>query len=104
MKSTGLVLVLCGLLLASQAGATEIFEKVGTVGGQFLKIGVGTRAAGMGDAFTSVADDASDGLGGGQLRTTKPTIRATKLKMKPNMCSSAAIRESTAAAAWFSDR
>jgi len=52
-------LTLVGLLTATHAGATDIFEKVGTTGGQFLKIGIGTRAAGMGDAFTSVADDAS---------------------------------------------
>jgi hypothetical protein len=59
VKLTVRVLVLCGLLAATQASATEIFEKVGTVGGQFLKIGIGARASGMGDAFTSIADDAS---------------------------------------------
>jgi hypothetical protein len=32
---------------------------VGTIGAQFLKIGVGARASAMGDAFTSLADDAS---------------------------------------------
>ena len=41
------------------AQAAEIFEKVGTFDGQFLKIGVGARAAGMGNAFVAVADDAS---------------------------------------------
>jgi len=41
------------------AGAAEIFEKVGTFDGQFLKITVGARAAGMGNAFVAVADDAS---------------------------------------------
>ena len=40
-------------------GAAEIFEKVGTFDGQFLKISVGARAAGMGNAFVAVADDAS---------------------------------------------
>ncbi len=35
------------------------FAKVGTFGGQFLKIGVSARATGMGSAFTGVADDAS---------------------------------------------
>jgi len=44
---------------ATSADATEIFEKVGTVGVQFLKIGVGARAAAMGEAFTPVADDAT---------------------------------------------
>ncbi len=39
-------------------GAKE-FEKVGTIGGQFLKIGVGARPMGMGSAFVSVADDAA---------------------------------------------
>jgi long-subunit fatty acid transport protein len=32
---------------------------VGTTGASFLKIGVGARAVGMGEAFTAVADDAS---------------------------------------------
>ena len=50
----GLALMLPGL-----AGAAEIFEKVGTFDGQFLKITVGARAAGMGNAFVAVADDAS---------------------------------------------
>ena len=35
------------------------FAKVGTFGGQFLKIGVSARATGMGSAFTGVADDAT---------------------------------------------
>jgi len=53
------------LLVALILGVTQValgaheFEKVGTQGGQFLKIGIGARAAGMGAAFTSVADDAS---------------------------------------------
>jgi hypothetical protein len=51
-------LMLVGLW-AADAGATEIFEKVGTVGAQFLKIGVGARAAAMGEAFTPIADDAT---------------------------------------------
>jgi hypothetical protein len=41
------------------AGAANIFEKVGTFGGQFLKIPVGARAEGMGGAFVGVSDDAS---------------------------------------------
>lgn len=47
------------LMWTSNASATSIFEKVGTVGAQFLKIGVGARATAMGEAFVPVADDAS---------------------------------------------
>ena len=50
---------LLGLLIPGLAGAAAIFEKVGTFDGQFLKIDVGARAAGMGGAFVAVADDAS---------------------------------------------
>src|SRR5262245_48859985 len=58
LKRATTTILLVGLL-ATSAGATEIFEKVGTVGVQFLKIGVGARAAAMGEAFTPVADDAT---------------------------------------------
>jgi hypothetical protein len=52
--------VLAGLVAwGSQAQAAEIFEKVGTFDGQFLKIPIGARAEGMGGAFVAVADDAS---------------------------------------------
>jgi long-subunit fatty acid transport protein len=52
--------VLAGLVAAwGHAQAAEIFEKVGTFDGQFLKIGIGARAEGMGGAFVAVADDAS---------------------------------------------
>src|SRR5512143_2766579 len=37
----------------------DIFEKVGTFGGQFLKISVGARGAGMGGAYVAMADEAS---------------------------------------------
>jgi Type IX secretion system protein PorV len=50
---------LAGTLIPGIAGAAQIFEKVGTFDGQFLKISVGARAAGMGGAFVAVADDAS---------------------------------------------
>jgi hypothetical protein len=53
------VLGLLGCLLPGLAGAAEIFQKVGTFDGQFLKIGVGARAEGMGGAFVGVADDAT---------------------------------------------
>jgi hypothetical protein len=39
-------------------GARE-FEKVGTIGGQFLKIPLGARPVAMGSAFVSLADDAN---------------------------------------------
>ena len=55
-------LILIVLMIVSLCGvsyAAEEFAKVGTVGGQFLKLGVGARAAGMGASFVSVADDAS---------------------------------------------
>lgn len=47
------------VLLAPQAQAANIFEKVGTFDGQFLKIPVGARASAMGGAFVGVADDAT---------------------------------------------
>lgn len=59
MRKAVWTLGLAGLLLPGIAGAANIFEKVGTFGGQFLKIPVGARAEGMGGAFVGVADDAS---------------------------------------------
>lgn len=44
-------------LLAFSAGAGN--DSTGTVGGAFLKLGNGVRAPAMGEAFTSVADDAT---------------------------------------------
>ncbi len=58
MKRAILGAMLCVLLPGVAFGAQE-FEKVGTIGAQFLKIGIGARAAGMGSAYVSVADDAS---------------------------------------------
>jgi hypothetical protein len=55
---SALVLALLLLLPLSAEGA-QIFEKVGTLGGQSLKIGVGARAAAMGDAYTAISDDAT---------------------------------------------
>jgi opacity protein-like surface antigen len=51
-------LAVLGVVLPGLAAA-DIFEKVGTFDGQFLKIAIGARAAGMGGAFVGVADDAS---------------------------------------------
>lgn len=39
--------------------SAQVVTKVGTTAGQFLKIGVGSRAAAMGEAFVAVADDIS---------------------------------------------
>jgi len=47
------------VLVPAQSFATEPFAKVGTFGLQFLKIPPSARAAGMGGAFTSLADDAT---------------------------------------------
>jgi hypothetical protein len=47
------------LLVPAHSFATEPFAKVGTFALQFLKIPPSARAAGMGSAFTAVANDAS---------------------------------------------
>jgi hypothetical protein len=52
-------LALAFLFPPGRAFSAREFEKVATVGAQFLKFPVGARATGMGGAFTSVADDAS---------------------------------------------
>ena len=44
------------LVLTSQALATDVFEKVGTVGCQFLEIGAGPRGVGMGEAMVSATE------------------------------------------------
>jgi opacity protein-like surface antigen len=45
------------LLSGSSLGQSDRLTKTGTTAAQFLKIGVGPRAIGMGGAFTAVADD-----------------------------------------------
>jgi len=60
MTSRQLVLVLALLALPGLARAQGVgSERVGTTGGSFLKIGVGARAVGMGEAFVAVANDPS---------------------------------------------
>jgi len=59
MKRFVTALGLAGLLIPATAGAANIFEKVGTFDGQFLKIDVGARATAMGSAFVAVSDDAT---------------------------------------------
>ena len=56
MKRIWIALAVLGSL-AGPARAADIFEKVGTFDGQFLKIGLGARAAGMGGAYVALADD-----------------------------------------------
>jgi long-subunit fatty acid transport protein len=46
-------------LTTAAAGATGTLEQVGTSMANFLKVGVGARAAGMGDAYVAVCEDAS---------------------------------------------
>lgn len=59
MRSASAVAVLLLLSIPIPVDAAQIFEKVGTLGGQSLKIGVGARAAAMGDAYVAIADDAT---------------------------------------------
>ncbi|MBI1796777.1 MAG: PorV/PorQ family protein [Candidatus Eisenbacteria bacterium] len=59
MRKLITALGLLGAMVPGLAGAAEIFDKVGTFDGQFLKIGIGARAEAMGGAFVAVADDAS---------------------------------------------
>jgi len=58
VKRLWIALAIIGIA-AGPARSAQIFEKVGTFDGQFLKIGIGARAAGMGGAFVAVADDPS---------------------------------------------
>jgi hypothetical protein len=51
-----LLVALTVLLPVSLAQATEIFEKVGTVGFQFLEIGAGARGTAMGEAMVGAAE------------------------------------------------
>ena len=58
MRRLALLLVVALVIPGVAFGARE-FEKVGTIGGQFLKIPLGARPVAMGSAFTSLADDAN---------------------------------------------
>ena len=59
MKRIIAAVALAGLMVPGLALSANIFEKVGTFDGQFLKIGVGARGAAMGGAFVAIADDAT---------------------------------------------
>jgi len=54
-KIIGLLII--GVILFPFSIKAEINENAGTCVGQFLKIGAGARACGMGEAFSAVADD-----------------------------------------------
>jgi len=54
-----MALILGVLIVPAAAFGAEEFEKVGTIGGQFLKIPLGARPVAMGSAFVSLADDAN---------------------------------------------
>jgi len=58
MKKNILIALAVLVAIGGPAGAVT-FSKVGTAGAQFLKIGAGARAEGMGEAFTAVVDDAT---------------------------------------------
>jgi len=58
MKKNILIALAVLVAIGGPAGATT-FSKVGTAGAQFLKIGAGARAEGMGEAFSAVVDDAT---------------------------------------------
>lgn len=57
MKKLRICLIGGSLLLLLFASFVYAAEKTGTTGAQFLKIGVGARPVGMGEAFCAVADD-----------------------------------------------
>lgn len=52
------LIISCSLLSISYAGVFSK-DKAGTTGAQFLKIGCGARAIGMGEAYSAVADEVS---------------------------------------------
>ncbi|MBC8451015.1 PorV/PorQ family protein [bacterium] len=56
MTRTLLLALLAVGVLAVPASATEMFEKVGTVGFQFLEIGAGARGTAMGEAMVGAAE------------------------------------------------
>lgn len=55
------ILITCTLLHISAIGhlSAQAFRNAGSAGAQFLKIGVGARAMGMGGAYTSLTGDAT---------------------------------------------
>lgn len=53
------ILFILLLIIPLALSHAQEFAKVGTVGAQFLKIGMGARAVGMGEAFAAVGNDVS---------------------------------------------
>lgn len=56
---SGLFVVIVIFAVSINAQSITNVSKVGTTAAQFLDIGVGSRAIGMGEAFSAVADDAT---------------------------------------------
>ena len=53
-----IIICVCALfVIESNAQSGSSLNKTGTTAAQFLKIGVGPRAIGMGGAYTALADD-----------------------------------------------
>lgn len=59
MKKITIILLLVTLSMLPMMLNAKPFGKTGTVGLQFLKLGVDARAIGMGEAYTAVSDDIS---------------------------------------------
>jgi hypothetical protein len=59
VKRILILMVALALISPGLAHSARQFAKVGTIGGQVLKIGIGARAVAMGSSFVSVADDAT---------------------------------------------
>ena len=57
IKKTFLALLILSLVMIS-SGAAKEFSKVGTVGAQFLKIGMGAKYVAMGEASVACVNDA----------------------------------------------
>jgi hypothetical protein len=53
------VILMSCALLGNQLSSAQSIGRVGTSAASFLKIGVGSRALSMGDAYTTIADDAT---------------------------------------------
>lgn len=59
MTLLSFILIFCGAMLAEQTAQAQSVSRVGTSAATFLKIGVGARPLGMGEAFTTQAQDVS---------------------------------------------
>lgn len=58
LKKTALVLILLKTVILPVM-AENVYRRAGTTGADFLKLGIGARAAGMGEAFTGMPGDIS---------------------------------------------